>query len=488
VADVVIRLQRYFWTLGELLGGGGFGRVFIASCAEVDSPTVAKMIPKAPGAERELLFEDLEGARNVVPIIDSGETDDNYILVMPRADESLRAHLAERHQLPEADAVAILRDISAALEDLDGKVVHRDLKPDNVLYLNGFWSLADFGISRYAEATTAADTRKFSMTPPYAAPEQWRGERATARTDIYALGIMASEMLAGGWPFTGPDFRHQHLHETPPALEGASGPLAALVAHCLQKDSGSRPTAAEVSRQLAGLGAPPPRAGLGRLQQAHHAAVIQQGEIDRQASVAQSQSERQAQLFEDAQRSLTAISEELRAALTDAAPSIKSKTAAGDLLVLELGEARLRFGAAQQVQVAQAAISLPFTVTAFAEMSLIAPGSHGYRGRAHSLWYCDLEEEDRFAWYETGFMDSPFGGSMSAVAPYSKSPAAAAIAFARVTGAQPQLAWTPTRIVPGQLDEFIIRWGDWLADAHGGRWAHPSQLPEHQVLRNWRGA
>jgi serine/threonine-protein kinase len=466
--------------------------VYLAGCAEVDSPAVAKMVPKAPGAERELLFEDLEGARNVVPIIDSGEADDNYVIVMPRADTSLRAHLTEHHQLSETDAVAILRDIAAALEDLDGKVVHRDLKPDNVLYLNGFWSLADFGISRYAEATTAQDTRKYSLTPPYAAPEQWRGERATARTDIYALGVMAFEMLAGNRPFGGPEFREQHLHETPPSLEGVSGPLAALVAQCLQKDPGSRPTAAEVSRQLAGAGAETPRSGLGRLQQAHHAAVIQQGELDRQASVAQSWEERQAQLFEDAERSLTAIAEELRAALTAAAPSIKPEAAGGQLLVLTLGEATLRFSTAQQAEGVHAITDLPFTVIAFAELSVTTSGGfgyggRGYRGRAHSLWYCDLEEEDRFAWYEIAFTDTVPPGIALAVMPVSASPAEGSIAFARIMGTK-QLAWTPARIVPGQLDEFIVRWGDWLAAAYEGRWEHPSRPPEHQVPRNWRGA
>jgi hypothetical protein len=78
-------------------------------------------------------------------------------------------------------------------------------------------------------------------------------------------------------------------------------------------------------------------------------------------------------------------------------------------------------------------------------------------------------------------------GITLAVMPVSASPGQATIAFARMMGTK-QLAWTPTRIAPGQLDEFIARWGDWLAAAYEGRWAHPSRMPEHQVLRNWRGA
>jgi serine/threonine protein kinase len=141
---------------------------------------------------------------------------------MPRADKSLREHLDKSGGvLNLSDAIEVLQDICDALVDLDGEVVHRDLKPENILRLNGQWCLADFGISRYAEATTAPDTQKFAFSPPYAAPERWRSERATAATDVYAVGVMAYEMLAGNRPFPGPTtelFRDQHLHHDPGAL------------------------------------------------------------------------------------------------------------------------------------------------------------------------------------------------------------------------------------------------------------------------------
>src|SRR4051812_20860511 len=109
---------------------------------------------------------------------------------MPRADRSLRGHLAATGQiLTFYDALTVLIDVTAALVDLDGKVVHRDIKPENILLLDGAWCLADFGISRYAEASTARDTHKWSMSPPYAAPERWRSERATSASDVYALGV-----------------------------------------------------------------------------------------------------------------------------------------------------------------------------------------------------------------------------------------------------------------------------------------------------------
>jgi serine/threonine-protein kinase len=83
------------WILADRIGGGGFGQVYAAKSAEGDS-AVVKLVPKAPGAGRELLFVDVGGARNVVPIIDVGETDSHWALVMPRADIPCASILIKR--------------------------------------------------------------------------------------------------------------------------------------------------------------------------------------------------------------------------------------------------------------------------------------------------------------------------------------------------------------------------------------------------------
>ncbi len=135
--------------------------------------------------------------------------------------------------------------------------MHRDVKPQNVLLLEGRWCLADFGIARYAEASTAPDTRKFAMSMPYAAPERWRGERATAAADVYSLGVIAHEVIVGALPFPGPsehDFREQHLHAEPPPLPGATTRLASLVEECLFKAPQSRPTPTNLLVRLAKAG------------------------------------------------------------------------------------------------------------------------------------------------------------------------------------------------------------------------------------------
>ncbi len=243
------------WLVGKLLHSGGFGTVHLAQSKD-HTPAVVKFVPKAPGAERELLFEDLEGVPNVVPVIDRGEWGDHLALVMPKADKSLREYLLEMNgHLAVNDAVRVLIDVVEALADIEGRIVHRDIKPDNILLLNGRWCLADFGISRYADATTAPDTRKYALSPPYAAPEQWRGERCSSATDVYGTGVVAYELLAGVSPFLGPerhDYRRQHLEDIPGPISGVPPRLQALIDSCLYKSPEARPRPQDLRDQLDG--------------------------------------------------------------------------------------------------------------------------------------------------------------------------------------------------------------------------------------------
>lgn len=325
-----LMLQRE-WTLGDRIGDtAGFGKVFAASSAGCPD-AVVKLVPKAPGAERELLFaDDLSEVRNVVPVIDSGETADSWVLVMPRAEKSLLAHLREAAgPLPVEEAVSILSDVAAALADLHGRVVHRDVKPANILLLDGRWCLADFGISRYAEATTAPDTRKHMWTYAYAAPEQWRAERASAATDVYALGVIAYELLAGVRPFRGTaahDLRDQHLHAASPELTDVPAPLAALVDECMLKAPEARPTPANVLARLARVVQPAPSAGLARLQQANRAEVARRGETARAASASRSVGDRRTDLANAAIKTLTRIADAVKDAVLEAVPAVNLRT------------------------------------------------------------------------------------------------------------------------------------------------------------------
>ena len=477
------------WVLGERIDGGGFGQVYAASSGSgLDG--VVKLVPKVPGAQREMLFADLTDVRNVVPIIDQGETDEYWVLAMPRADKSLRKHLAaSKGPLSLEGAVAVLSDIAAALADLDGRVVHRDVKPENILLLDGHWCLADFGISRYAEATTAPDTRKHAMSPPYAAPEQWRDERATTAADVYSLGVIAYELLTQKRPFNGPDFRRQHLEERPPDVEGVPPSLSALVEECLYKAPQARPTPDNILARLARVLAASPSAGLAKLEEANHQNVIRRGEAERQQSAYRSESERREALVDAATQGFSRIADALKEAITQAAPSASASVGLTPGWTLQLNRAELWLSppVATRAQPWAPWVSPSFEVVAHAQLSLRIPRNrHGYEGRSHSLWYCDAQEADRYQWFETAFMYSALLAVMSPMAPFALDPGEDA---AKALGSgmnQYQVAWPFVVVSIGDLDEFISRWAGWFAEASQGQLNHPSTMPERQPQGSWR--
>src|SRR6266566_2029017 len=107
-----LRLERT-WTMGDRIDGGGFGQVYLVTSDGGEA--VAKLVPKAPGADRELLFSNISDVRNVVPIIDSGEHEGYWVLVMPRAEMSLREHLHNSGgSLSVPDSIEALKDVCDA--------------------------------------------------------------------------------------------------------------------------------------------------------------------------------------------------------------------------------------------------------------------------------------------------------------------------------------------------------------------------------------
>ena len=199
---VTVKLEQHAWEVGDELGAGGYGSVREARRDGVER-AVAKFVPIEPGAQRELLIGASTNLPHVVPVLDSGEHDGMYVLIMPRAEYSLRQYITD-NVLSFEEKIAILSDVAHGLKEIQqAGLVHRDLKPENVLYTDGVWQLCDFGIARYRDASTDAATRKYSFTALYAAPEQWRSERATSATDMYAFGVMAYELLEGHLPCQG---------------------------------------------------------------------------------------------------------------------------------------------------------------------------------------------------------------------------------------------------------------------------------------------
>lgn len=485
-----LRLERV-WTLGDRIDGGGFGQVYFATSDDGEEAAV-KLVPMVPGADRELLFSNLGDVRNVIPIIDSGEHEGFWVLVMPRAEMSLRKHLNDSGGLLELpEVVEVLKDICEALTDLADTVVHRDLKPENVLRLSGRWCLADFGISRYAEATTAPDTRKFALSPPYAAPERWRSERATSATDVYAVGVMAYEMVAGHWPFPGPtpeQFREQHLHQNPPELKETPTALGALVDECLFKAPETRPGAANVRVRLERVTQQPQSAGVTRLQEANRRQVRRQGDAARQQSEARTEAERRSAMVDAAQRSFSRISSALRDAIVDAAPAVNVRTSPGDGWAINLGQAELTLlGSMPHPQGEWGGWAAPrFDVLCASGLQLKIPRNrYDYQGRSHSLWFGDIQRLNDYSWFETAFMRSAFSQQPSE-RPFALTPGDSAAKAVGQGMAEFQVAWPFTPLIVGELDEFIDRWTGWFADAVEGQLSFPASMPERTPEGSWR--
>lgn len=487
-----VRLRERRWTLGARLGSGGFGRVH-AAVSDDGREGAAKLVPKEAGAERELLFVGLEGVRNVVPVVDDGEADGCWVLVMPRAERSLQDLLdARTGPIAPAEAIPILLDVADALADMAGKIVHRDVKPGNVLLLEGKWCLADFGISRYAEASTAAETRKFALSPPWAAPERWRVERAGDRTDVYALGVMAHQMLTGKLPFAGPehhDFREQHLHGQPARLDAAPSAVRALVSECLSKAPEARPSAAEFASRLRRSAALPASGGLAALAHAGAEGVEAAAEAARHRSRERSEADRMSELYRAATERFALIGEEMQDAIRPQAAGATFHQGRDHHWELGLRQATLRVGGIERTTVSPWEGWEPpaFQVVAHARVAVTFPTDrYGYSGRSHSLWFCDAKQAGAFAWFETAFCHHALSWSRSDVNPFALPPGADS-AKALWTGISAfDVAWPFEHLVPGELDAFLDRWAGWLAQAAGESLQQPSSMPERPAHGSWR--
>ena len=257
------------------LGAGGMATVYLAQDLKHDRKVAVKVLrPELAaviGAERFL--SEIKTTANlqhphILPLFDSGAADSFLFYVMPFVEgESLRDRLTREKQLPIPDAVRIASEVASALDYAHRhNVIHRDIKPENVLLHDGRALVADFGIALAASkagGTRMTETGMSLGTPTYMSPEQAMGEREiTARSDVYSLGAVTYEMLAGEPPFTGssaqaivarvvtesPRPLTVQRHTIPPHLEAA-------VFTALEKLPADRfATAAEFSAALADRG------------------------------------------------------------------------------------------------------------------------------------------------------------------------------------------------------------------------------------------
>ncbi|MGH7269122.1 MAG: protein kinase domain-containing protein, partial [Polyangiaceae bacterium] len=239
-------------------------RLFLATERSLDRQVVIKLLPPELASEasaqrfqREMLVTAKLQHPHILPVLSAGARDGLLYYVTPYvAGESLRHRLTLQGALPVEEAIRLLRAIADALVFAHALgVVHRDLKPDNIFLQHGHAILADFGIARALEQATLGEpaerltrTGMGLGTPGYMAPEQLVGEPdVDARADIYAMGVVAYEMLAGHPPFSGlsaPKLVIAHMTQTPEPVTASRADtppqLAQLVTRCLEKNPANR--------------------------------------------------------------------------------------------------------------------------------------------------------------------------------------------------------------------------------------------------------
>jgi tetratricopeptide (TPR) repeat protein len=263
MAELQDRLRSALGTAYRIereLGGGGMSRVFLAHEVRLGRSVVVKVLPPEMAAgvnvdrfEREIHLAAKLQHPHIVPLLTAGSSGDLLYYVMPHIEgQSLRTRLAHERELPIGEALRILRDVCDALAHAHAQgIVHRDIKPDNVLLSGKHALVTDFGVAKAVTQSTGGMLTSLGValgTPAYMAPEQAAGDpNLDHRADLYAVGALAYEMLAGQPPFSGMSPQAlmaahvtstvepvtKHRESVPPAL-------ADLVMRCLAKRPADR--------------------------------------------------------------------------------------------------------------------------------------------------------------------------------------------------------------------------------------------------------
>jgi serine/threonine protein kinase len=482
-----LKLERSVWSLDEqtLLGRpGGFGSVH-PGVAEDGTPVAIKLLRSDIGdaTHRELDFARAflgRDTHHVIPILDLGNdlASGRACLVMPRAERSLRDHLKAGAAITETEAVLILLEIARGLLEVDDWV-HRDLKPENVLRYGNRWNVADFGIARLTEAKTSLRTLKDALSPPYAAPEQWDGQRTTHATDVYALGCIGAELLSGRPLYSGPDmvdYAEQHRGGTP-LITAGSPRIRTLLLRMVAKPALARPQTEKVLAQLASIQARPNGSGPGAAALGEASALIADATARAEAAQAEAEAMRRQrkELAACAFTEMSSIAERLSSEIKEHAPQANIR------------ETSNRLGKSFEIKLAGGTLTI--TVGHFSEIrpdeftgcgwdvicgDMIVVRTSGYE-RSASLWYANLGDGS-YRWVETAYWC--WSGNPSST-PCHLPPGRDARLAAAVGMHNWQLAH-PIRAIESeeQLDAFCQRWMNFLSQAAVGKLARPGRLPE----------
>ena len=250
--DPLARLQSALagrYTIERPLGRGGMARVYLADDVQRGGRVALKVLhPDLAAGNSARFAREIQLAAqldhpNVLAVVDSGDANGLLWYAMPFIEgETLRDRLNRENSLPVAEVLRITRQVGAALDCAHGtQIVHRDVKPENILLDDGQALVADFGVARAigGESTRITATGMTVGTPTYMAPEQALGEREVdGRADLYALGCVTYEMLTGTPPYRGPSpraIRTQSLRDPVPSVHAVRETVPLAVDRVLER-------------------------------------------------------------------------------------------------------------------------------------------------------------------------------------------------------------------------------------------------------------
>ena len=468
---------------------GGFGEVFLGAGEYGDVAVKRLKISADQAAHRELKIGQTlrhQPFKHIVPVLDAGQDSesDRYFLVMPICEFSLQDKISSANGAIEVEiAKSAIVEIIAGLSEVPN-ITHRDLKPANVLFHECVWKIADFGIAKFVEDSTSMETLRNSLTPAYAAPEQWKGERPTTATDVYALGCIIHSLFTGSPPFYGSidDIRECHLHKVPDPLTVLQPRFSAFVSHMLRKPPSARPTLERCKKVLSELSVAGENSDTIHplIDEAAKQVAEREAQEEAKNHVAATLRRERNELFADAKSSLISIRENLFAKLRESSESVKINNRGR----LQFGEASLDFTHGPEI-IEEFVLSRhakggkPYShtgwdVLAWSIISLTCSRT-SYTWSA-SLLYADMNDGNGFRWYEVSFWtqaqqktnDEPFG--------LEGYQADIDLACGNIMHSV-NVAYGPLPVDSEDEECFISRWVGLVAKAATGNLNRPSGMP-----------
>ncbi len=489
---ITIRLPRGEWRYDsdQPLGPrGGFGIVFAGEADGFEPLAIKKLhISAAGAAHREMQIADEFAGhelQNIIPIHDAGldtETG-SYFIVMDRAEKSLQDEIDQGRLFDEKAAIDILLDVTAGLTEAD-ELVHRDLKPGNILFHGNKWKIADFGIAKFVENATSSRTLQECLTPQYAAPEQWLVERATHATDVYAIGCIFFALLTGKPPFSGTrdELSEKHRLAIPPLLPESTSPqIKSLVSMLLRKLPAARPRLERVVMLLRRAKTQSiqndKKYGFDALAKAGHAIASAEAEAEAKKEETRARKNARRQLSASAIQILNELTTELFEQIENVAPSVQRRS---DREIV-LGTGSIRVGQIFPDRIAARKVLLRSNWNILIGTSIEIRQYNGYSSSSN-LWYMDPSGDNQYRWYEVSYFNSPLIRRGQRMEPFHLDNYEDAALVASPGACSFQIAWGPRIIDDEDAQDFFDHWSSLLARAAQGQLRRPRSLPLKEPL------